>query len=65
MKARYGFEINEDVVEYRIEYCEKFIPDNGERLSKEERLSYLDQIMILESQIYLKRIIQIVAIEKK
>ena len=59
MKARYGFGINEDVVEYRIEYCEKFIPDSGERLSKEERLSYLDQIMILDSQIYSKGMIDI------
>ncbi len=59
MKSRYGFEISEDVVEYRIEYCEKFLHKNGKRLLKEERLSYLDQIMILDSQIYSKGMINI------
>lgn len=59
MKARYGLCISEEVVEYRIEYCEKFIPDNGKRLSKVERLGYLDQIMVLDSQIYSKGMIDI------
>ena len=52
MKSRYGFEISEDVVEYRINYCEKFKPDTGRYLSREERLDFSDQIMILDSKIF-------------
>lgn len=52
MKSRYGFEINEDVVEYRIEYCENFVPDSGKYLSKSERLEYSDRMMILDSKIF-------------
>lgn len=52
MKKQYGFEINDEVVNYRIDYCDRFIP-NKDYLSKSERLSFFDELMTLDSNIYL------------
>lgn len=51
MKKQYGFEINDEVVNYRIDYCDRFIP-NKDYLSKSERLSFFDELMTLDSNIY-------------
>ncbi|MCC0632662.1 YkgJ family cysteine cluster protein [Clostridioides sp. ZZV15-6388] len=58
MKRQYGFEINDEVVNYRIDYCESFIPGKG-YLSKSERLSFFDKLMILDSKLYSNSIIDI------
>lgn len=58
MKRQHGFEINDEVVNYRIDYCESFIPGKG-YLSKSERLSFFDELMILDSKLYSNSIIDI------
>lgn len=58
VKSKYGFDINEEVVNYKIKYCEEFKPGK-DYLNKSERLSFSDQLMILDSNIYSKGIIDI------
>lgn len=58
MKKQYGFEINDKVVNYRIDYCDSFIP-NKAYLNKSERLSFSDKLMILDSKIYSNGLIDI------
>lgn len=58
MKRQHGFEINDEVVNYRIDYCESFIPSK-DYLSKSERLSFFDELMILDSKLYSNSIIDI------
>lgn len=58
MKGKYGFDISDNVVNYKIKYCEDFIPENR-YLSKAERLSFADSLMVLDSRIFSKGIIDI------
>ena len=58
MKGKYGFDISDEVVNYKIKYCEDFIPDN-EYLSKSERLGFADDLMILDSRLFSKGVIDI------
>ena len=58
IKSKYGFEINDEVVNYKINYCEDFKPQNN-YLDKSERLSFADELMILDSNIFSKGIIDI------
>ena len=58
IKSKYGFEINDEVVNYKIKYCNEFIPQN-DYLDKATRLSFADELMILDSNIYSKGIIDI------
>lgn len=58
MKSEHEFNINEEVVNYRIKYCDDFIPEN-DYLNKSERLSFSDEIMIIDSSILSKEIIDI------
>lgn len=58
IKSKYGFEINEEVVNYKIKYCEDFVPEN-DYLDKATRLSFADELMILDSNILSKGIINI------
>lgn len=58
IKEEYGFDISEEVVNYRIKYCESFKPEER-YLEKSERLSFSDDIMILDSKIYSKGILDI------
>lgn len=58
MKGKYGFEISDEVVNYKIKYCEDFIPDNR-YLSKSERLNFADNVMVLDSRLFSKGIIDI------
>lgn len=58
IKEEYGFDISEEVVNYRIKYCESFKPEER-YLEKSERLSFSDDIMILDSKIYSKSILDI------
>lgn len=58
MKGKYGFDISDEVVNYKIKYCEDFIPDNG-YLSKSERLNFADNIMVLDSKLFIDGVIDI------
>ena len=58
MKGKYGFDISDEVVDYKIKYCEDFIPDN-EYLSKSERLGFADDLMVLDSRLFSKGVIDI------
>lgn len=58
IKSKYGFDISDKVVNYKINYCESFIPEK-KYLSKSERLEFADRMMILDSNIYSKGIIDI------
>lgn len=54
----YDFEISKEVVDFKINYCEKFKPNNR-YLRKDERLSFSDSLMIIDSKIYSKGIMDI------
>ena len=58
MKGKYGFDISDEVVNYKIKYCEDFIPDN-EYLSKSERLGFADDLMVLDSRLFSRGVIDI------
>ena len=58
IKDEYDLDICDEVVNYRIEYCEEFKPEK-KYLTKEERLEFSDSIMILDSKILSKGIIDI------
>ncbi|MEG0843186.1 MAG: YkgJ family cysteine cluster protein [Romboutsia sp.] len=58
MKIKYGFDISSEVVNFRIKYCESFITQDG-YLDKSTRLGFADKLMILDSDIYSKGIIDI------
>ena len=58
MKGKYGFDISDEVVNYKIKYCEDFVPDN-EYLSKIERLGFADDLMVLDSRLFSKGVIDI------
>lgn len=58
IKSKYGFDISDEVVNYRINYCDVFIPEK-DYLDKNTRLSFSDELMILDSNIYSKGIIDI------
>lgn len=58
IKNKFGFNINDEVINYKIKYCEEFIPKNN-YLSKSERLDFSDKIMVLDSNIFSKGIIDI------
>lgn len=51
MKKEYNFEISDEVVNYRINFCENFIPNN-DYISKSERMEIYDRLIILDSKIY-------------
>lgn len=58
IKSKYGFDISDEVVNYKIQYCQDFIPQN-DYLDKHTRLGFADELMILDSNIYSKGIIDI------
>lgn len=58
IKSKYGFDIKDEVVNYRINYCELFTPEKN-YLDKSKRLSFSDELMVLDSKIYSKGIIDI------
>ena len=58
MKGKYGFDISDEVVNYKIKYCEDFVPDNG-YLSKSERLGFAYDLMVLDSRLFSKGVIDI------
>jgi len=58
IKTKYGFDISDKVVNYKIDYCESFIPEER-YLEKSERLEFADSLMILDSNMYSKGIIDI------
>ncbi|MEG0857077.1 MAG: YkgJ family cysteine cluster protein [Romboutsia sp.] len=58
MKGKYGFEIADDVVNYKIKYCDSFKPEER-YLSKGERLNFADNVMVLDSKLFSKGIIDI------
>ena len=58
IKSKYGFDISDKVVNYKINYCESFVPEY-KYLSKSQRLEFADKLMTLDSNIYAKGIIDI------
>ena len=58
MKGKYGFDISDEVVNYKIKYCEEFIPEKR-YLSKSERLNFADEIMVIDSKLFSKGVIDI------
>ena len=58
MKGKYGFDISDEVVNYKIKYCQDFIPEER-YLSKSERLSFADNLMVLDSRFFTQGIIDI------
>ena len=58
MKGKYGFDISDEVVNYKIKYCEDFIPESR-YLSKSERLNFADNLMVLDSRLFAKGVIDI------
>ena len=58
MKGKYGFDISDEVVNYKIKYCEDFKPENR-YLTKSERLSFADDLMVLDSRLFSKGVIDI------
>ena len=58
IKDKYKFEINNDVVKFKINYCESIKP-NDRYLRKDERLNFADSMMVLDSKIYSKGIMNI------
>lgn len=58
IKSKYGFDISDKVVNYKINYCESFVPEY-KHLSKSQRLEFADKLMTLDSNIYAKGIIDI------
>ncbi|MGL5641570.1 MAG: YkgJ family cysteine cluster protein [Paraclostridium sp.] len=58
IQKEYGFEINDKVVDFKINYCEDFKP--SERyLEKHERLEFADSLMILDSKLYSSGVLDI------
>lgn len=58
IKTKYEFDISDEVINYKINYCEKFIPQN-DYLQKSERLSFSDEIFCLDSKILCNDLINI------
>ena len=58
MKKEYGFDISDEVVNFKIKYCEDFKPQN-DYLDKSTRLSFSDSIMNLDSRFFANEIINI------
>lgn len=58
LKKDYGIDISKEVLNFSIKYCEKFKPE-FDYLSKENRLSFADDIMILDSKILASDLIDI------
>ncbi|WP_042277167.1 YkgJ family cysteine cluster protein [[Clostridium] dakarense] len=58
MKSKYGFDISDEVVNYKINYCESFKPEK-DYLDKSTRLNFSDELMTLDSKLYSKGIIDI------
>ena len=51
VKEQYGFDINEQVVNYKIEYCNIFKPEKR-YLTKAERLEIIDKLFLLDAKIF-------------
>ncbi|WP_122639362.1 YkgJ family cysteine cluster protein [Romboutsia sp. Marseille-P6047] len=58
MKSEHGFDISDEVVNFKIRYCEDFKPDK-DYLDKSDRLSFSDEIMTLDSRFFANEIIDI------
>ena len=58
IKSKYGFDISDKIVNYKINYCESFVPEY-KYLTKSQRLEFADKLMTLDSNIYAKGIIDI------
>ena len=51
IKEKYGFDISDKVVNYKIKYCESFIPEER-YLEKSERLEFADSLKLASNQAY-------------
>lgn len=58
MRKTYDLNISDNVINYKISYCEDFKPYEG-YMSKDNRLNLSDKIVTLDSKLYSKGIINI------
>ena len=58
MKNLYGVDISDEVLNFSIKYCETFKPEKN-YLSKKERLNFDDDLMVLDSRLFSKGVIDI------
>lgn len=58
MKSKHGFDISDEVVNFKIKYCEDFKPKK-DYLDKSTRLSFSDEIMTLDSRLFANEVIDI------
>lgn len=58
MKSENGFDISDEVVNFKIKYCEDFKPEK-DYLDKSTRLSFSDEIMTLDSRFFASEMIDI------
>ncbi|MGL5331070.1 MAG: YkgJ family cysteine cluster protein [Peptostreptococcaceae bacterium] len=58
MKEKYNFDISEEVVNFKIRYCEDFKPQN-DYLDKSTRLNFSDELMTLDCRVFANEIINI------
>ncbi|MCT4585790.1 MAG: YkgJ family cysteine cluster protein [Peptostreptococcaceae bacterium] len=53
IKSKYNYTVNEDVFNYKIEYCNEFKPLK-KYLTKDERLKYFDDLIAIDFYLYEK-----------
>lgn len=53
IRLKYNYKVNDNVFNYKIEYCNEFKPNNR-YLSKNERLKYFDELIALDFYLYEK-----------
>ncbi len=58
MKSKYGFDISDEVINYRINYCDNFVSKKN-YLNKSDRLEFSDRLITLDSKMYSKGLIDI------
>ncbi|SHJ92691.1 YkgJ family cysteine cluster protein [Tepidibacter formicigenes] len=56
MNKNYGINISDEVLNYKIKYCEDFKPSKG-YMTKEERMNFYDSVVMLDSKLYSRGII--------
>ncbi|SHH35209.1 YkgJ family cysteine cluster protein [Tepidibacter thalassicus] len=58
MKKNYNIKISDEVLNYKIKYCEYFKPSKG-YMSKEKRLNFYDNMVMLDSKLYSQGIVNV------
>lgn len=58
MSDEHNIKIEDDILNYKIEYCKKFKP-SIDYMNKEERMNYYDKGIVIDSKLYSKGIMDI------